>query len=161
MYHWNLYPSLHNLYTFNLEGFTCATSPSNFTTPYILVERSTSDNQSCSKRAAYDTVGNTLRISPRANMNCSENMAYGMIANTSKKSSVEDISTSHTAVYVEVLPSNNWSSLLLCVYKTASCCARLCMHHNRIMFIKIYVSKRVTITSYSCSIHTYNVHLYV
>ena len=109
MYITEIYSQVYNTsIRLNWKGLhVCATSPTKFTTSYILVERSTSGNLSCSKNATDDTVGNTLRIPSEANMNCSENMAYGIITNTYKKNSAENISTSHTAVYVEVLPSNN------------------------------------------------------
>ena len=72
----------------------------------IHVAQSTSSNLSCSENVAYDTVGNTFRISPQTNVNCSENTAHGTTTNFQKKDSVGTTSIGHTAVYDEVLTSN-------------------------------------------------------
>ena len=64
-------------------------------------------NLPCSENVAYDTVGNTLKVSPQANMNCSENIVFGTTTSIQNRDPVGDILTGHTAVYDEVLPSNN------------------------------------------------------
>ena len=57
-----------------------------YSLPPMHVANSLPGNSSCSENVAYDTVGNTLKISPQANVNCSENIAYDTITNTPKKS---------------------------------------------------------------------------
>ena len=60
------------------------------------------------ENVAYDTVGNTVKMSTQANVTCLENIAYATTVNTSQKGWIEDTSTSHTAVYDEVYPKNDW-----------------------------------------------------